>query len=656
MSSIRHTSTDNENNQRVWGNSDLIALLTSQTGIFLFAYSPKSKSLVSWSDNSELILGVKDVAIAHDANLFLRHVHSDDRFLLLNELDSALKGNSPYRATYRWLRPDNNEVSWLHCRASLVKRDDEMIFEGMIIDLSGEFTGQLNAFAGPDAISTVLAAFPTMVFTLDSDFRILRLNRPTSMFGFKFGDVLFNLDNFKIGRSIIDCFPNPLQKNQIKNILSELLEGKKNYLRSRISQEERVFSLELFPLIEKEIIEGILCVVSDVSEIVSLERELAHLHKTEGLRLLATGVSHNFNNALQSIIGHASIIRNHPKNIQLITESSQSIIETVQRASELSRQLFVQEEPSQSVLVPVDVNLAAMAAANRTEDLFTARIKVSIAFGTPAPVMANQEKLVNAFSAILKNSRESMSIGGTLSIRTYQVYLGSEEIQGLSAGSYAKITISDSGTGMTNHVKERCFDPFFTTKEKDAETGINLSGGGLGLSKAFATAREFNGLLVVETQPGFGTSISMYLPVLNSALIRVENNQPLINNAPYPDILIVDDDLMVLQTAKQILEDANYSCIVAEDSRRALALFTRYKRNLQLVLIDAIMPGIDGPTLIRRIKRINQEIKIIGFSGAPTATTDLLLEAGALQVIRKPVIPEVLKKIVRELLGNQAAA
>jgi nitrogen-specific signal transduction histidine kinase len=628
-----------------WDASDVIKVLTSNVELFIFSYSPISKSLLTWSDNAEIVLGVKDSNIAKDGNLFLRHVHPDDRFLLMSDLENTLKNKSSiYRATYRWIRPDNKELRWLHCRACMSSNET---FEGIIVDLSPEFTGQVAKIAEPDSINAVLAAFPTMVFTVDAELRILRINRPAEMLFFNFGDNSFILDNFRIGRPLLDCFSNQFHRLEFKTILEELIEGKRSFHRQRVAIEDSIYNLEISPLVNSAVISGLLFIVSDVSEIISLEREIANLNKQEGLTRIAEGVAHNLNNSLQNIIAQASEILSAPNSLELVQKNSQGIIDTVQRSSELFKQLFAFDSQAKDLLIPVDINLASMTAANKLEKLFASNIKLSVAFGTPQPVLASQERLVQAIIEILKNAKESMPNGGTLSIRTYQVYLNDQEVPGLKAGSYAKLSISDNGPGMSFEEKQRCIEPYYTTKEQDAIFGIKKESG-LGLSKAFSIARDFSGMLQIESKTGFGTTVSMYLPV-NS---ETNKNKDIIDNKfnAKPLVLVVDDDLVVLKTVKQLLDQANLPCIVAEEPRRALALLNRFKNDLKIVLLDVVLPGMDGASLLRRIKRIAPNIKAIGFSGAMESQITELKNAGAVEVIRKPVDPKILQKTVEEVI------
>jgi CheY-like chemotaxis protein len=625
--------------ETVWTSSQLINSLTNKAQVFIFAYAPEKKTLQAWSGNALEILGVKDADISRDGNLFLRHVHPDDRFVLLNDLETALKDNSDYRATYRWIRPDNNELRWLHCRGKVIKDGDDALFEGVIFDLTPEFTGHIARIAGPDSLSTIIAAFPTMVFTLDKDLRIIRLNRPDSMLGFNFADPSFDSENFKIGRLFPTCFSSQNNHQYFLEDFYEIMENRKDYFRTRLESHGNdkkwhgkngaVFNLEAFPLKEKNLIEGLLVIVSDITDNVKLERDIAKLNKTEGLRLLASGVSHNFNNSLQAIVGFASSIRSNPENPDIVISSSQAILDSVNRASDLAHQLFSFDDSSKEIMTSVDVNLAVMAAAHKIEDLFTSGVKVAVAFGNPSPAIANQDKLVQSIVEIIKNSKENCKINDTLTIRTVQVSLEDNQVQGLKRGNYAKITVSDSSHGKV-----------------------------LTLTQAYTTAKEFGGILLVDSSMNQGTNVAIFLPIADDEFKSKANSPSLFKIAPdiEPEVLIVDDDFMILQTSKEIIESSNYKCIVAENAKRALDLFKEFQHSLKLVLLDSLMPGVNGATLLRRMKKINPDIKAIGFSGASTEYTKQLMDAGVITVLRKPVDPDLLKSTVGSIISAKEAA
>lgn len=644
--------------------ADLVSTLTRFANLFVFAYSLKRKVLISWTENAPGILGVRDVNIATDGNLFLRHVHPDDRYLLMTDLVQALRGSKPYRATYRWIRPDNNEVRWLHCRASVVREDGEELFRGVIIDLSDEFTGEVSRIAGPDSIQTVLAAFPTLVFTVDRDLRLMRINRHEDQQHFNFGDEKFQTEQFRIGRSLLAGFCDKDLKAHYKQVADELLEGKFPHYRNRITLGESVFNLEIVPLSEHAIIEGLLFNVSDISDSVKLERQLAQLQKAEGLGLLAAGVAHNFNNALQGILGHAAILAHHSDKPEFVRQAGEAIMEIVNRSSELTRQMMVLDAGEQSAEALTDLNLVAMAAANRVQDLFAGGIKVAVTFGNPGRVKGNQAQLVEAVEAIIRNAQEALGqksqFERSLAVKTAPVTLAQYEISDLPEGDYAKLTVSDSGPGMADETAQRCLEPFYTTKEHDKQSGVGLKPSGLGLSRAFAIVRKLGGTLTIDSRTGVGTSVSMYVPSetapANPNQIELTSSKVTPLRARPPEILVVDDDQMVLQTIGAMLRDIGYQCVLADDATKAFASLRSHQRTLKLALIDAVMPGVDGASVIRELKKISPTLKVIGFSGASPEQTKPLLNEGALMVLRKPIGPRELGEAIRGALDLRPSA
>jgi signal transduction histidine kinase/ActR/RegA family two-component response regulator len=630
----------------------LLSLIAADSDCFFFAYSPERRSLIAWTKNTEKVLGVKESAVARDGNLFLRHVHPDDRFTLFTDLEQGLKGTSPYRATYRWIRPDSNETHWLHCRATMHRYAQEPIFQGIIIDLTAEFTGTVGRIAGPDSLPTVMNALPTVVFTVDTDLRLLRINKPKGQIPFSFGDPQFRHEFFRIGKPLSACFSEETQKDSMTHIFRELLDGKIRIYRSRIVEPDGVvYNLEITPLVEEERVRGLLFFASDVTEIVSLERKLGQLHKTEGIRLLAAGVAHNFNNSLQSIVAQAAIAKAHASRPDLVVEAAQQIIDQVGRAAGLASQLAVVEAEDSGALQQVDLNLAVMEAISRVEELFSSGFKIAVAFGTPPNVLAKQELLADALEAILRNSAESMPEGGSLSVKTYQVQLLEHQVEKLAAGSYAKITIFDTGSGMPEAVRQRCLEPFFTTKELDSISGINLKGKGLGLSRALAVIRQFGGGLAIESQVGAGTTVSMYIPAEQNTSTFSKGAKDELQ----PQILIIDDDLVVLRTMQALIHDMGYRCAVTDDPKEAIELVKHIGSELQLILLDALMPHTDGATLLKQLRRVNREICIVGFTGAAPAIGKVLLEAGASELLLKPVLPATLKELLLRRIGECAS-
>lgn len=629
-----------------------IQTLTDNAGIFIFAYSKEERCFLSWSNNAKSILGVSDSVVYKDNNLFLRHVHEDDRFALLKDFEKALNGKKDYNATYRWIRPDNKQTSWLHCRAKLVKRKNGYYFEGIIIDLSNEMTGLTSGVALPNSITATLNTFTNFIFILDSNLKILRVNRAKD-FLFGFGDEKFNAKMFKRGKFFLNCFSDVTQKTYYQNILNSILEGEIKNHKTRILQNKEVYRLEFYPSTSDKNNINILATVSNISDLISIEKKLANLEKTESLQLVAAGITHKFSNTLQAILGHTTMIENHSENQDLVKKATQAIVNTVTKASEYTKKLHQIKEKTTSNHPYTDLNLSIMTAGNNIKDLFSSKIKLSMSFGNVANILANQEKITDAIEIVLRNAKESIKNNkGKISIKTYEVYLKETEIQDLKEGPYAKLTIRDSGLGMDEDEQKNCLNPFYSTKEIDPGSGISISGRGLGLSKAFGIIRNFNGAIEVNSQPGKGTEISFYLPIQSSELSKRITEKISKVSVINPQILIVDDDSMILETIKAMIEDFGYNCITTLSGNVAVDLVKKHSKTLKLAIVDAIMPGLSGPVITRRIKRANPKLSILGFSGAIDDISKNMIKAGALKVLKKPVSSGVLKNTIEDLLNN----
>lgn len=628
----------------------LIESLTTRSGVFIFSYCPKRRTLRCWSSNAAEVLGVRDNEIATEGNLFLKYAHPEDRFTLLTELESALADGTSYHATYRWIRPDCNEIRWLHCRGALSADPLEPLFEGCILDISETLrqTGEPQADT-----ATLLSAFPNLFCVLDLDLRVTRLHIPEGSNRFTFGDPTFRADRFRVGCVFIDCFSDDELKHHYQRVLSELVAGRRAQFQTRVSVADSTYNLQLLPVRQHETISGVLVLAADSTELVRLERRLAELQRNEGLATLAAGVAHHFNNALQGILGQAAIVQHHPERADLVKRSGQTITELVQRASELTRQLFAFDTSDSQGPTPVDPNVVVLTTTNRLHDLFSSGIKVSVALGNPPSVLLHQEQLVHAIEAVLRNACESMRQGGTLLIRTSDALLADHEVDDLPAGGYAVISIADSGEGMTPEAARRCFEPFFTTKERDPHTGLGLKNPGLGLSGALATLRQYGGTIRATTRAGTGTTIAFYLPAMRTSPAgdRVRERKD-----ASARVLIVDDDEMVLSTIQALLQESGYPAQTFLSPQTALEAVQQRPGQFLAAFIDAVMPSMDGPTLIRKLATVAPGLRMIGFSGASQAHLQRLTEAGAVAVLRKPVDPEKLREALYLALGAPKAA
>jgi len=242
-----------------------------------------------------------------------------------------------------------------------------------------------------------------------------------------------------------------------------------------------------------------------------------------------------------------------------------------------------------------------------------------------------------------------MPSGGVISISTEYAELYEDHIDipaDIRPGKYALLIICDSGTGMDEKTRDRIFDPFFTTKEVGKGTG-------LGLSSAYGIIKQHNGYIEVYSSPGMGTAVKVFLPLIPTLDEGTETGESALPKGGHETILFAEDESSVRGTTKELLEEFGYTVIAAVDGEDAVGLFRENKDAVRLLLLDVIMPKMNGKEVYEEIKMMRPDIKTIFMSGysADILQSRFLFDDG-LHYIAKPVSPVVLLRTIREVLDT----
>lgn len=633
---LRRFQPPGEHSYSDLSGADLIETLIQRAHGFLFAYSPTLRTLVSWSDNAPEILGVKDVVIARDGNLFLRHVHPDDRYDLMKALEVGLRGEAPYRVTYRWIRPDKNETRWLHCRAELVapENGNVALFQGLVLDLTEEISERTMPGGAP-SLPAVLQAIPGNLILLDRDLRIV-LTHLESTAVFPLGEELLQAEDLCTGRELIEYLPNTANREQYRTILSEMLEQRLPHYRERIATkkgllDEAAYELKINPVVMQARVVGILLSAKNLTDQRALEEKIAQLQRNEGEIQIAASVAHNFNNALQSILGQATVLRNHPEDQTLVRKAGQSILDIVEESSDLARQLMSFGRHD-TPLTTFDLNIAVMSAIHQFPELFSAGIKVTVAFGSPGKIRADQHTFSELIGAIVRfawDDAQKNTQPLVLSIATAPLTIEEGGSTLLPHGKYAELSIKSTLPHDTL---------ISTNGTHESATHALISPTIVALR---TRAKQSNGVLEVHSNGDGTIKIGLYLPSVDSvaSVAKVTNETPLYA----PKVLVIDDDRMVLETIEAMLNDFGIPVVGTNNAQAALKIL-RQSPSIQTVLIDAVMPGADSATLVRELQIQTPTLVVIGFSGATAEFTTPLLNAGAVEILSKPVSAETLLK------------
>ncbi len=394
----------------------------------------------------------------------------------------------------------------------------------------------------------------------------------------------------------------------------------------------------------------VVAVVRDISERKRLEAMLRQSQKLDSLGQLAGGVAHDTNNMLSVIIGYTDILLEKvPENPDLRRDLEQ-IRKAAVHSANLTRQLLAFAR--QQAIQPTVVDLNALL--DETRKMLTRLIgEQHTLTWTPAAglwtVRVDPSQVDQILTNLVVNARDALAPGGTITLETANLTVDSAMAQAHAdsePGDYVRVSVSDTGQGMSPEVQARIFEPFFTTKELGRGTG-------LGLAMVYGIVLQNRGFITLESSPGQGTTFSVYLPrhlgvALPSAAIPQEAGP-----CGHESILLVEDEEALLELSRRILEGAGYRVLTTPSPIEALRMAREEGPALSLLATDVVMPGLNGSDLLQRIRGINPAIRCLFLSGYHSGTIELKHGTGTgSDFLQKPFTRLELLRKVRDLLDG----
>jgi PAS domain S-box-containing protein len=390
-------------------------------------------------------------------------------------------------------------------------------------------------------------------------------------------------------------------------------------------------------------------VLRDITEQERLQEQLQKAERMQSIGTLAGGIAHDFNNLLMGIQGRTSLMlldvdKSHPFYGQL-----KGVEDHVKRAVDLTNQLLGFAMGGKYQVAPVDLNRliqenVSMFARTKKELSINIKFQENI---WSAEVDRSQidQVLLNLYV----NAWQAMPGGGQLYIQTKNCRLDDKFVKPfhVEPGKYVEISITDTGVGMDDETRKRIFDPFFTTKERGRGTG-------LGLASAYGIIKNHDGIITAQSEKGKGTTFTIYLPASNKAVSEV----PIATQAQLEGtgtILLVDDEEMILDVGKAMLEKLGYRILTAASGQAALDIFRRNPAEIDLVILDMIMPEMNGGETYKRLKEIDTRVRVLLCSGYTVdGVANDILRQSSNGFIQKPFDIKKLSLKVREALKNSA--
>jgi len=389
----------------------------------------------------------------------------------------------------------------------------------------------------------------------------------------------------------------------------------------------------------------------DVTEKKQMEAALQQSQKMEAIGTLAGGIAHDFNNILQVITGYSYHLTKKLGKEDRLGEIAGQILSAAEKAAKLTTSILAFSRKQAIDPKPVDINVII----KNTEKFLKRVIGEDIEFKSDSAldtilVMADQFQVEQILMNLATNARDAMPDGGLLRIRTDVEELDQEFIRAHGfgePGAYARISVSDTGTGMDEETKRRVFEPFYTTKSLGKGTG-------LGMAMVYGLVKQHKGYVTIASEPGAGTRVTIYLPLV--AIGRAEEEAESAENSAVGGderILLAEDEPDVREFMVSTLQEAGYTVVAAENGQDAVDKFTSGAIDIDLVVLDVLMPKMNGKQAYDEMSAVKRGTKAIFMSGYNEEIMDKkgILKTGV-PLLSKPVLPTQFLKKVREVLDS----
>ena len=650
------------------------------------------------SPQIEAVLGFSPDEWLSNPKSWVKQLHPEDRERVLAEYKSSHEKGQPFHSQYRWLSRDGR-VLWCHDNAVLVKDETgkPLFFQGIVTDITElkQATEEIYLFQSVAmAISVCRNLHDALIVAMQKicnytgwvyaeawmpDQDGARLERDhffySSIDGLeKFSErssgFTFTPGSGLPGRAwaekqpvwIVDVTHDPHYLRAA--IAGEA--GLKTGIGFPVIADGEVVSVFVFYSLKAEerndhLAKLILSMLSQIGSIIrriqaeeareKLREELYRSHNLASIGKLAGGVAHNFNNLLTVIMGYASLLNKELEEKSKLKDYVQKILKSSETAAGLTQDLLAFSRKQPISAKPVNVN----EIIKQSEPLLSKLIREDIALKTiltreDTTVMADVGQIEQVLMNLATNARDAMPNGGNLAIHTDIMEMDDAFMRSCgygSAGIYVHISIADTGVGMDKNTRMRVFEPFFTTKEVGKGTG-------LGLASVYGIVKQHGGYINVESEPAKGATFNIYLPLVKlEAEKGREASHTVLSRGGTETVLLAEDEPEVRELIKMVFEHAGYRLIEAVDGEDSLNKFSENKDDIDLLVLDVIMPGKNGKEVYEAIKKTKPRMKVLfmsGYSDDVIRKRDFLDKG--LDCILKPSSPDDLLEKVRKILDK----
>lgn len=575
-----------------------------------------------------------------------RFVHPDDMHLVGEEIKKALETTDPNYTSeieHRFFYADG-ESGYVNVRIFVVKDENGRTIRtyGVNQDITERKLAEEELLRQTTYFQQLFDNSPEGIILLDEHNHIVNANSAfEKMFGYTLPEIA--------GKNVDDFIVPQEKREEALRLTKETAEGKsiqKDTVRKRKDGTLLDVIVIGYPIIIKNKQVGAYGMYLDISERKRLEEQLVHAQRMESIGTLAGGVAHDFNNILGIVMGHATLMEQLPQDAEKQKKNLQTILQATQRGATLVRQLLTFARKNQVFVESVKIEHAVNEVVKLLSETLpkTITLKTYVEDSLPE-ILVDSTQLQQVLLNLCVNARDAMPSGGTLTITCSAVQGEPLQKQFIKAThhQYVVIEVADTGTGMDEETRKRIFEPFFTTKEKGKGTG-------LGLAVVFGIVENHEGFIDVSSELGKGTTFSIYFPVKAA---ETQKEEPKKESAASSlrgteTLLVIEDEALLKELLTAMLTAKGYTVFSAANGEEGVELYAQHGQDIDLVISDFGLPKFDGFEVLKRLQKINPNVKFVLATGfIEPEQRSSILQQGARDIIQKPYTPESVMKAIR---------
>ena len=596
-------------------------------------------------------------------------VHPAERHAMLDYLrNDVFEKHKPFDRDYRIVRYGDHQVRWVHGlgRLEFDAEGHPTKMLGTIQDITERKRAEESLRESRAELEAALASITDAVFISDVEGRFIEINDAFATFHrFKDKDECSKICSEY--HDILDVFmvngePAPLNEWMIPRALrGEAVTNAEYTLRRKDTGETWVASYSFAPIHDRNSkIVGAVVVARDITdhkraekEKLDLERSLLHAQKLESLGILAGGIAHDFNNILAGIMGYADLVKLQLPASEPAHNDLDIIKKAVQRAADLTRQMLAYSGKGKFIVEPVNLSrvvkdMRAMLAMSISKK---ATLNCNLVSDLPM-IQADASQIHQIILNLVINASEALGEeSGVITISTDTIRCNAKDCaaiggDALQEGLYVRLEVTDTGCGMDEETLAKIFDPFFTTK---------FTGRGLGLAAVHGILRGHKGGIRVTSEPGNGTTFQVLFPAIETpAAVLAGESIPAKPWHGTGTVLVVDDEEIVRNLAKKMIEVAGFSVLTAKDGEEAVRLYREHQGDIACVLLDLTMPRMNGEETFRAIRQFSPDVRVILSSGySEESATGRFSGLGLAGFIQKPYQLDTMIATLREAVTSR---